>query len=83
VSTKARECAVVDTSVLINFLAIDQARLLLFRPRYRFVLTDHVRYEVTEFYPEQNARLEAVLLDGAIEQIRVDDPEELEMFASR
>jgi predicted nucleic acid-binding protein len=82
VSTKARECALIDTSVLINFLAIDQATLLLLHPRYRFILTEHVRYEVTEFYPEQYARLEAVLMEGAIEQIRVDDPEELEMFAA-
>ena len=81
-STRASECALIDTSVLINFLAIDQAKLLLLHPRYRFVLTDHVRYEVTRFYPEQNARLEAVLTSGAIEQIRVDTREELEIFAT-
>jgi hypothetical protein len=37
---------------------------------------------VTEFYPEQNAHLEAVLTDGAIEQIRVDALEVLEIFAA-
>ena len=80
-NTTARECALIDTSVLINFLAIDQARLLLLHPFYRFVLTDHVRYEVTDFYPEQFGRLGAMLAENSIEQIRVDSPEELETFA--
>jgi predicted nucleic acid-binding protein len=81
VSAIARQCALIDTSVLINFLAIDQVKLLLLHPQYRFVLRDHVRYEVTEFYPKEKARLEAILRQEAIEQIRVDATEELEIFA--
>ena len=79
---RQRACALIDTSVLINFLAIDQAGLLLLHPHYQFVLTGHVRYEVTKFYPEQYDRLEAILSSGEIEQIRVDGPEELEIFVA-
>lgn len=71
----------LDTSVLINFLAIDQADLLADHPDYRFLITDHVRVEVTEFYPEQFDRLQKLLRQHAFEQIRVDTPEELEIFS--
>ena len=56
-----RECLITDTSVLINVLAIEQATLLLDHPKYEFILTDHVRVEVTEHYPDQFARLDAIL----------------------
>jgi predicted nucleic acid-binding protein len=72
----------LDTSVFINFLAIDQGALLLRHPGYQFILTDHVRHEVTDLYPEQCARLDSLLEDKAILQIRVDSPEELEIFAA-
>ncbi len=71
-----------DTSVLINFLAVDQTRLLLEHPRYDFMLTDHVRVEITEHYGDQFARLEAILLDGSLPQLTVNTPEELELFAT-
>ena len=56
-----RAQAVIDTSSLINFLAIDQAQLLAEHPSYRFVVTDHVRGEVTKRYQLQVDRLEAAL----------------------
>ena len=79
--SKTLPAAVLDTSVLINFLAIDQADLLADHPDYRFLITDHVRVEVTEFYPEQFDRLQKLLRQHAFEQIRVDTPEELEIFS--
>ena len=80
-STGRRECVITDTSVLINFLAVDQASLLLDHPHLRFLLTDHVRVEVTEYYPEQFSRLEAILSDGSLQQLTVNTPKELEIFA--
>ena len=80
--TGGRECVVADTSVLINFLAVDQVSLLLEHPNLEFVLTDHVRGEITEYYPEQFSRLESILADGSIQQVKVDAPEELEIFAA-
>jgi len=82
VITRQRQCVITDTSVLINFLAVDQASLLLDHPHFHFFLTDHVRIEVTELYPDQFARLEAILSDGSLQQLTVNTPEELEIFAA-
>jgi predicted nucleic acid-binding protein len=79
--TGGRECVVVDTSVLINFLAVDRVLLLLEHPHFEFVLTDHVRGEITEYYPEQFSRLDSVLSDGSLQQITVNTAEELNIFA--
>lgn len=78
-----RECVISDTSVLINFLAVDRATLLVEHPQIHFFLTDHVRAEVTAHYPDQCARLDAALSDGSLQQLRVESPEELEIFATR
>lgn len=69
-----------DTSVLINFLAIDRMDLL---QQYsgRFLITDHVRHEVTRHYPDQWARLLEALEQGILEEIQVTDPDEVETFA--
>jgi predicted nucleic acid-binding protein len=82
VSTRRRERVITDTSVPINFLAVDQASLLLDHPHFHFFLTDHVRIEVTEHYPEQFARLEAILSAGSLQQLTVNTPEELGIFAA-
>ncbi len=67
---------------MINFLAIDQARLLLDHPQCEFILTDHVCVEVTEHYPDQFARLEAILETGSLQQLTVNTLEELDIFAA-
>jgi len=82
VTSDPRRKAVIDTSVLINFLVIDRADLLVNHPDYCFVLTDHVRDEVTSFYSEQYSRLQCLLDQNAFEQIRVDSPDELEIFGN-
>jgi predicted nucleic acid-binding protein len=48
---------VVDTSVLINFLNVDRLDLFASHPQYRFLVTEHVKREVTEHYPQQINRL--------------------------
>ena len=42
---------VADTSVLINFLRVDRMDLIA-RHSHRFLVTDHVAGEVTDFYGE-------------------------------
>jgi predicted nucleic acid-binding protein len=72
---------VADTSVLINFLVLDQAELLGRLPNHRFVVTDHVRGEVTEHYPDQLRSLQTAFAVGILEEIRVTDFQELQLFA--
>ncbi len=71
----------LDTSVLINFLAIDRVDLIASHPEYLFFVTEHVRSEVTTHYGEQLVRLEKALSDGGLEETRVESIEELALFA--
>lgn len=73
---------ITDTSVLINFLVLNQAELLARLPNYTFLVTEHVRKEVTTFYSAQLQRLEALLASGAIKEISVTEVEELKLFAT-
>jgi len=41
---------ITDTSTLVNFLRIGRVDLLAGLTSYRFVVTDHVRAEVTSYY---------------------------------
>lgn len=66
-ATDGRDYAIIDTSVLVNFLRIDRIDLLASHPRYRFVVIDHVRWEITDRYPHQLVRLEAALASGLLE----------------
>lgn len=66
-ATDGRQSAIIDTSVLINFLKIDRADLLASHPLYRFVVIDYVRREVTVRYHHQLARLDAALADGLLD----------------
>ncbi len=72
---------ITDTSVLINFLVLDRTELLARLPNHRFVVTDHVRAEVTDHYPDQLQRLEAAFSVGTLEEIRVTDSQEVQLFA--
>jgi len=45
-----------------------------------FVITDHVAGEITDHYPEQQARCAAALAAGVLEQVIIDDPEEVTLF---
>jgi predicted nucleic acid-binding protein len=70
---------VTDTSVLINFLRIDRMDLIA-RHSHRFVITGHVREEVTDNFPEQQVRLNAALADGTLEEVVVDGEIALDLF---
>ena len=72
---------ITDTSVLINFLALDRVGLLLRLSSVHFVVTEHVRAEITEHFPEQLRRLNAAFETGVIEEISVTDIVEVALFA--
>ena len=72
---------ITDTSVLINFLVLDRACLLKCVPTHRFVVTDHVRSEVTAHYHEQLQRLEQAFSAQILEEITVSDLAEVQLFA--
>ena len=72
---------VADASVLINFLRIDRMDLIASHS-HRFLVTDHVEAEVTDFYPDQRTRLDDALQAGVLEQVSVDDRREVALFGA-
>lgn len=79
-ATAGRDDAILDTSVLLNFLKVDRLDLLTQHPSYRFSVTDHVRAEITQHYPDQLAKLEAAVNAGELDETHVTDPAELQAF---
>ena len=72
---------VLDTSVLVNFLAVDRMDLLARYPA-RCLITDHVRGEILEHYSERFQRFQAALALQILSEQRVDRPDELVCFAA-
>ncbi len=70
---------VTDTSVLVNFLCIDRMDLIA-RHSHRFLITEHVMEEITDHYPEQQARLKVALEDGTLEVVSVSGDAALNLF---
>jgi hypothetical protein len=70
---------ITDTSVLVNFLCIDRMDLIA-RHSHRFMITGHVMEEITDHYPEQQARLNAALADGTLEVVTVSGDVALDLF---
>lgn len=52
-SLDVRTPTLIDTSVLLNFLAVDRVDLLSRHPALRFIVTDHVRGEITDRRPDK------------------------------
>jgi predicted nucleic acid-binding protein len=73
---EAAAILVLDASVLINFLRIDRIDLIRRHASTMFI-TEHVRNEVTEFYPDQLARLDAAIADASVQVIVITDIVEL------
>lgn len=71
--------SVCDASVVINFLLAGRLDLLVAHPEYRFVLTQHVRAEIT--VPAQRSALESAIAKGEIEEVPLDEPAALAVFA--
>ena len=70
---------ITDTSVLVNFLCIDRMDLIASHS-HRFMITEHVKEEITDHYPEQQARLSAALAAGTLEEITVSGNAALDIF---
>lgn len=79
--TDAPADVITDTSTLVNFLRIGRVDLLAGLTSYRFVVTDHVRAEVTSDYPAQLSNFEFALLAGHVVEITLDTPADLTVFA--
>lgn len=77
----AAQIVIADTSVLVNFLCIHRMDLLG-ALSVQVEITAHVRDEVTEDYPEQQAGLLAALDAGMIAVCGEVSPSELAMFGS-
>lgn len=56
---------ITDTSVLINFLVIDQLHVLSQLTEFDFSVTEHIRAEITEHFPEQLQRLSTLCNEPA------------------
>jgi predicted nucleic acid-binding protein len=78
--TDAPTDAITDTSTLVNFLRVGRVDLLAGLTSYRFVVTNHVRAEVTAFYPAQLANFEFALMAGHVVEITLTTPTELHVF---
>ena len=76
-----RTSCLLDSSVLINFLAVDRVDLLAGHVALHFLITPHVQSEITEHYPGQVARLLKALSSGGLEGTRVEWLDELALFA--
>lgn len=80
-SGRVAETLVLDTSVLLNFLVVNRIALLS-AVANRLIVTDHVRAEITEDYPQQVLRYEHAIGQRLLKVVSVSDPAELEAFAS-
>jgi predicted nucleic acid-binding protein len=75
------QSVVIETSTLINFLCIGRVDLLAGLTAHHFIVTDHVRAEVTAHYPDQLSNLEFALLAGHLHEVSLTDPSEYTVFA--
>lgn len=73
---------VLDTSTLINFARINRLDLLVSHPSYRFVITDHVRGEISEHYADQLAIVTQAVDSGGLTEITVTSTDEVNDFAN-
>jgi len=78
-NAQQQDAVVLDTSVLINFLAINQCALLASHPIFRFVITAHVATEIT--YPTQSACLSTAICNNHLSRLLPGDHAELVTFA--
>ena len=73
-----RQSVVLDTSVLLNFLRVGRLDLLVRLPGHEFLVTDHVRLEVTD--GECATMLDVALRHEHLREERMDAPLEVAAF---
>lgn len=74
-----RILVIVDANILINLLKIGRFSLLRSLTGYAFRIPQEVLQEIR--HPDQQAELLHALQEGWIEEIRIDDMEELRLYA--
>lgn len=75
------EIVVSDTSVLINFIKINRLDLLA-NCSFNFLVTDHVKDEITDNFPEQLHQFQEGLKQNFFNEIKVTEPKEIELFST-
>lgn len=70
---------VMDTSVLINLAIVERIGLLATLEGLRFVIPGEVLFEVKK--PEERDRVCAGIKIGALQEVVLDQPQELSLFA--
>lgn len=73
-----RLLVVMESSFLINFLAIDRIDILAGLHQFMFHVPDHVKADVR--YPEQKARLVAALAAGIVSDLEITDQAEILLY---
>ncbi len=71
---------VADTNILINFMNIGRLDLLV-QHSHEFVITEHVREEITDCFAEQQLLLQSAIQNEDITEVQLTTLEELELFA--
>ncbi|MGE3109327.1 MAG: hypothetical protein AB7G11_04795 [Phycisphaerales bacterium] len=69
-----RHC-LLDSSVLVNFLAVGRMDVLADLPMQVFYVTPHVDDEISHHYPQQRSRLSAALENGSLRPTRIEGVE--------
>ena len=67
-----------DSSLLINFLAVDRMDILRRLPQFRFHVVNHVRAEIR--HESQRARLQAATEGNGVTEIEITDPGEILLY---
>lgn len=79
VTVGGRPWAVVDASVLINFLRVDRLGLLAGSSAWQFHIVDDVRVEITE--PDQANTVDLAIAAGLLQPLSLVDVAELSVYA--
>ena len=70
---------IADTNVLINFLNIERLDLIAGHS-HDFVITDHVKGEITDFYAHQQNQMEQAIRDGTLTEQQLSTLAEMDLF---
>lgn len=73
-----QQLVVLDTSVLLKFLRVGRLDLLVELPGHEFLVTDHVRCEITDH--ESSQLLVTAPREKRLREERVDAPDEVAAF---
>lgn len=73
-----RLLVVIDSSFLINFLALDRMDILGGLRQFQFHVLNHVRAEIR--YQDQRTRLQTAVDSGIVAEIEITEPGEVLLY---